>query len=193
MKSTSSTHYQNQLRIIAGTWRSRKFYFPPIAAIRPTPNRVRETLFNWLSPIIAHAHCLDLFAGSGSLGFEALSRGASSVTFIDNHREVIEHLQKTIALFHAQNTKVINAEIPIYSFVPEKKFDIVFLDPPFSQKLIGPCCEWLTQQSLLAENAYIYIEAEKMLDPLPIPSHWQLIKSKIAGQVKYYLLQETKK
>lgn len=192
MKSTSSTHYQNQLRIIAGTWRSRKFYFPPIAAIRPTPNRVRETLFNWLSPIIAHAHCLDLFAGSGSLGFEALSRGASSVTFIDNHREVIEHLQKTIALFNAQNAKVINTELPMYSFVPEKKFDIVFLDPPFNQKLIGPCCEWLTQQSLLAENAYIYIEAEKMLDPLPIPSHWQLIKSKIAGQVKYYLLQEKK-
>ena len=191
MRPIMRTNYQNQLRIIGGKWRGRKISFPEIANIRPTPNRVRETLFNWLSPVIQDAHCLDLFAGSGSLGFEALSRGASSVTFVDNLKEVIDHLQKTIVLLGAQNAEVFSLEIPYSSLMAKKPFDIIFLDPPFGAYLISPCCQWLEEQQLLAENTYIYIEAEKALNPLPVPSNWQLIKSKVAGQVGYHLLLRT--
>jgi len=187
MPKQHSKKYQNQLRIIGGSLRGRSFSFPDIAAVRPTPNRVRETLFNWLAPVINGARCLDLFAGSGVLGFEALSRGASWVTFVDHHPDVITHLQKTIALLNLLNADVQSSMIPSSHFMTEKQFDIVFLDPPFEKQLIAPCCAWLEEQNLLAESAYIYIETEKNLHPLPIPSAWQCLKSKVAGEVGYHL------
>lgn len=182
--------HPNRLRIIGGKWRGRVFSFPNAPMLRPTPNRVRETLFNWLSPVIVGSHCLDLFAGSGALGFEALSRGAASVTFIDHQSLVVDHLIKTAMLLQAeQAVSVVRLEIPSPHFVCEKRFDIVFLDPPFGGHLIEASCQWLETQHLLAENASIYIEAEKALKLLPVPKHWELVKSKVAGRVGYHLLK----
>jgi 16S rRNA (guanine966-N2)-methyltransferase len=187
MKKTAEKMHQHKIRIIGGQWRSRILTFPDTAELRPTPNRIRETLFNWLSKEIVQARCLDLFAGSGALGFEALSRGADHVTFVDCHSATLTQLEQNIALFKTTQANVINLKIPSTYFPNTEPFNLVFLDPPFKQNLIGPCCEWLETQHLLAKNAYIYIEAEKNLYPLPVPSHWQVVKSKTAGEVGYHL------
>src|SRR3989338_6201010 len=135
-----TTHRKpNRLRIIAGTWRGRKLTFPDTPELRPSPDRVRETLFNWLAPVIEGARCLDLFAGSGALGFEALSRGAHCVTFVDTSSEVISHLHTTLQqLSTTAEILKLNATKPFTC--KNKPFDIVFLDPPFHQNLLEPVC-----------------------------------------------------
>lgn len=181
---------QGTVRIIGGQWRGRKLKFPALPGVRPTPDRVRETLFNWLTPAILDANCLDLFAGSGALGFEALSRGARSITFVDQAPEIIAYVRQQATLLQAHNVFFYCAQIPPSNpFMKEAyaQFNIVFLDPPFKQNLIPPCCEWLEKQNCLADNAYIYLEAETSLDPLPIPPHWELIRSKTTQQVGYHL------
>lgn len=183
---------KNVLRIIGGKWRSRLIHFPEIAEIRPTPNRVRETLFNWLAPWIAGARCLDLFAGSGALGFEASSRGASFVLMIDRSLAVVQQLR--------ENTKLLDATVQCECLqVPDDSiwdnqtgFDIIFLDPPFHQDYLQRCCQWLENSNHVNDGALIYIEAERELQPLPIPAHWQILKNKIAGQVGYYLVKYAK-
>lgn len=189
----SKTHYQlSQLRIIGGKWRSRKikFYPAPELQLRPTPNRVRETLFNWLMPVIQGSRCLDSFAGSGALGFEALSRGAKSVVMIDQSAKITEILKENAAILKTENLEIYTGQFAMImennKFSP---FDIVFLDPPFKQDLIKENAEILEQKNLLAENAYIYIEAEPELKPLPIPSNWEIVREKKAGKVKYYLVK----
>lgn len=189
MKKTLEKKQQLKVRIIGGQWRSRTLTFPDLPTLRPTPNRIRETLFNWLSKEILQARCLDLFAGSGALGFEALSRGACHVTFVDCQPAVLTQLKQNIALFETPHANVINLKIPSLSFPNITPFNLVFLDPPFYQNLIEPSCQWLETQQLLAKNAYIYIEAEKNLHPLPVPSSWQLLKSKTAGEVGYHLFK----
>lgn len=178
---------RNTVRIIGGQWRGRKIHFPAISGLRPTPDRVRETVFNWLAPVIHGARCLDLFTGSGALGLEALSRGAAHVTFIDQDRTIITHLKQQLATLNADNTEVYCAKFPFTTKEFSKKFDVVFLDPPFHQNLIAPSCQWLTENHLLAPDAYIYLETEASLKSLPIPNEWTLIKSKTAGQVGYHL------
>ncbi len=182
---------QGQVRIISGKWRGRKLHFPAVLGLRPTPDRVRETLFNWLAPVIVGANCLDLFAGSGALGLEALSRGAAHLTAIDQSAALVDYLRQLIVTLKIENMTIHRAPIPSADLpIPIKAkgpFDIVFLDPPFHQDLIAPCCEWLEQQKLLAPEALIYLETEATLNPLPIPSHWQLLHSKKAGQVSYHL------
>lgn len=190
MQKETQKKYLNKIRIIAGKWRGRMLNFPDISGLRPTPNRVRETLFNWLSPYIYEARCLDLFAGSGALGFEALSRGASEVTLVDHHPAIIAALKENQALLNAEEVTVVKLEIP--SSFTATPFNIIFLDPPFGKNFIEPCCTWLESQNLLADNALIYIEAEKTLKSLPTPSHWELLKSKTAGQVSYHLFRVCK-
>lgn len=175
----------NKIRIIGGKWRGRMLNFPDIPGLRPTPNRVRETLFNWLSPYIHGARCLDLFAGSGALGFEALSRGAREATLVDHHPRIIAALKENQALLNAEEITIVSLEIP--SLFKAAPFNIVFLDPPFGENFIQPCSEWLESENLLTDNALVYIEAEKTLKPLPTPSNWELLKSKTAGQVGYHL------
>jgi 16S rRNA (guanine966-N2)-methyltransferase len=177
----------NVVRIIGGQWRGRKLHFPAISGLRPTPDRVRETVFNWLAPVIHGAYCLDLFAGSGALGLEALSRGATHVTFIDQDREIVNYLKQQLVLLKIERANVYYEKFPLIKNNFTKNFNIVFLDPPFNQNLITTCCQWLTENNLLAPNAYIYLETEAELKPLPIPDDWELIKSKIAGQVGYHL------
>jgi len=179
---------RNQLRIIAGEWRGRKLPFADVEGLRPTPDRVRETLFNWLAPMIEGAHCLDLFAGSGALGLEALSRGAAEVVMLDQHPKVIQQLKTNLASLDCERAAVQQADALSYlQQTPGKPFDVVFLDPPYRKDLLAPCCELLNEQAWLAKGARVYLENERGYTLPALPENWQLARSKKAGQVAYHL------
>lgn len=185
---------KGEVRIIGGQWRGRKLHFPATPGLRPTPNRIRETLFNWLAPHLADAHCLDLFAGSGALGFEALSRHAKSVTFIEQSKLLVSYLKNQLKQLHAENqAQVYQAQFPFLSQSLFKLnptlFNIVFLDPPFQQNLLGLACAWLVSEGLLAPDSLIYLEAEASLKNLILPENWEIQHFKTAGQVHYALVQ----
>jgi len=181
----------SQVRIIAGKWRSRKITFVPIKGLRPTTDAVRETLFNWLAPYIQDANCLDLFAGSGCLGFEALSRGAKHVVMVDAATQVMAMLKHNAQELNCQAIDFYCAKIPQnINKIPTQSFDIVFLDPPFNSKLIGPVCEKLLNSNYLAKDALVYIEVEKDLNlPAIVPQSWQILRQKITGQIGCYLIK----
>lgn len=179
---------RHPLRIIGGQWRGRKLPFPDIPGLRPTPDRVRETLFNWLQQDIVNSHCLDLFAGSGALGLEALSRGAASVVLVENHPLAARQLQQHLTTLGSARGQLVQQNALAYlQQPPAQPFDIVFLDPPFHQNLLAPCTELLERKGWLADPAWIYLEAEHSLGQLPLPANWTLHRSKTAGQVGYHL------
>ncbi len=178
---------RGQIRIIGGEWRGRKLHVPDVPNLRPTPDRVRETLFNWLAPTISGAYCLDLFAGSGALGFEALSRGAKHVVMVDESAAVIALLQKESTLLRTENAEIYRAVVPKQLKLPARPFDIVFLDPPYQENLLLPCVLFLEEKGFLADEAYIYLEAKAELGENDLPSNWKILKSKKAGQVAYHL------
>jgi 16S rRNA (guanine966-N2)-methyltransferase len=185
---------QGEVRIIGGKWRSRKLKFPAINSLRPTPDRIRETLFNWLAPTIEGSRCLDLFAGSGALGFEALSRGAEYVYFIDKEPRLVQYLKNQIEIFQASNNAQVQCmKFPFTALPPLsiQNFDVVFLDPPYNRNHIAPCLQWLEQQPWLAKQALVYVEAESALHPLPLSQNWQILHSKTSGQVGYHLIEFT--
>lgn len=177
---------QGEVRIIGGQWRGRKLKVPDVLHLRPTPDRVRETLFNWLTSVIQGAYCLDMYAGSGALGFEALSRGAAFVVMVDLSSSVVKHLLEQQNLFKTENADIYQANAPKIK-KPNQPFDIVFLDPPFQSGLLLPSCFYLEENHLLSPGAYIYLESNDHLDEKDLPNGWQLIKSKKAGQVAYHL------
>lgn len=181
--------YPQRLRIIGGQYRGRKFQIPSAPGLRPTPDRVRETLFNWLASVVEGARCLEPFAGSGFLGFEALSRGATEILFIEKELISVREIQKHLAELKANaTTQVIHNKAEEYlTQTPATPFDIAFLDPPFRHNLIYPVSHILENYGWLTPEAYIYIEAEddSIIDQLP--STWQVIKAKQAGQVYYFL------
>ncbi|PZN34268.1 MAG: 16S rRNA (guanine(966)-N(2))-methyltransferase RsmD [Proteobacteria bacterium] len=178
----------NRLRIIGGRWRGRRIRFPPVAALRPSPDRVRETLFNWLQPRIVGARCLDLFAGSGALGIEALSRGAAAVLFVDSDARVVRHLQATLEELGASGANALTAEAERFLDGPPQPFDVVFLDPPYGYAGLGALCERLAR-GWLADQALVYLECAADA-PLPsLPPGWQVRRAKRAGQVGYHLLE----
>ena len=185
-----SNKASNQLRIIAGTWRGRKISFPPVPGLRPTPDRVRETLFNWLDPVIKDKHCLDLFAGSGALGIEAASRGAAEVVLVDDHPRVVETLREQLQLLNAAQVQVVQAGVDDYLSGVSRAFDIVFLDPPFREGLLSRCILQLESRGWLADEAWVYLEVEHELK-LDLPKNWTLHRSKQAGQVDYHLVRRT--
>lgn len=181
---------QNKVRIVGGQWRSRKISFPNAPGLRPTADRVRETLFNWLAHSIVGANCLDLFAGSGVLGFEALSRGALQVTFVDHSATVVESLRENALRLGANHSVFLKQQCPFNpSLVLAAPFDIVFLDPPFGQGLIATASQWLCKNHLLKPNALIYLEAEYDLQPLPVPQTWQILRQKETATLRYYLFK----
>lgn len=184
----SATQAQ-RVRIIGGRWRGRQLPVADVGGLRPTPDRVRETLFNWLQAYIEGAHCLDLFAGTGALGLEALSRGAQSVTLVETDRNAVSVLRQSIDSLQATDAQLVEADGVAWLRSASRPFDIVFLDPPFRQGLVMQCCELLEQQGWLAANALIYIEAESETGLPELPRHWQPLRSKTAGQVSYHLLQ----
>lgn len=183
------TKAQNRLRIIGGEWRGRKLSFPEVPGLRPTPDRVRETLFNWLAPWISGARCLDLFAGSGALGLEALSRGATQVVLVDHHPEVIRQLKANLSLLQTQSAEVIRAEALSYLDGPAAPFDVVFLDPPYQSDWLPRCIERLEQADWLKAHAWIYLEVAAKTGLPPLPSTWRVIRSKTAGEVGYHLVE----
>ena len=185
---SKSRRLQRKVRIIGGKWRSRNVTFPEVPDLRPTADHIRETVFNWLLTYVAGANCLDLFAGSGALGFEALSRGAAHVTFIDRSDQVIDVLKKNAAILEAINVEFIRAECP--SDIPSLKnipFDIVFLDPPFRQGLIRKVGGWLERMQIMSKEALIYVEVEKDLKSLPVPENWKVYRRKETGSLSYNL------
>ena len=177
-----------QLRIVAGIWRSRLLQIADVPGLRPTPERIRETLFNWLAPSIHGAKCLDLCAGTGALGLEALSRGAGEVVFVERSAVAFETLKSNIALLGGPNAEVLNVDARRYLNGPSTRaFDIVFLDPPFAADLYDELCRLLVEQRWLADDARIYIEMDKDQPELSLPPGWQVLKNKTAGKVRYML------
>ena len=177
----------HQVRIIGGQWRSRRLEFPDVPGLRPTPDRVRETLFNWLAPVLPGARCLDLFAGSGALGMEALSRGAAEVVFVEHHPLAVRTLQDNLARLQAVGARVEAAEAMAWLRQPGTPFEIVLLDPPFGEGLLEPVCAQLEQGGWLTPNAWIYLEAAADQPAPPLPAAWTLHREKMAGTVVYRL------
>ncbi|WP_448215783.1 16S rRNA (guanine(966)-N(2))-methyltransferase RsmD [Endozoicomonas sp. 2B-B] len=178
-----------QLRIIGGQWRSRKLPVADLPGLRPTSDRVRETLFNWLAPCVPGASVLDCFSGTGALSLESLSRGAREATLLEAAAEAASLLSKNLKALQAENARVIRTDSLIWlQQVADKTFDLIFLDPPFRQGLLKETCRLLDKNGYIHSNTLIYIEVERELSPLPVPSNWTITKTKNAGQLSYYLL-----
>jgi 16S rRNA (guanine966-N2)-methyltransferase len=179
---------RNSVRIIAGAWRGRRVHFPDMPALRPTPDRVRETLFNWLQHSIAGSRCLDLFAGSGALGLEALSRGASEVVFVEQFPAAARTLQEQLVrLGGGSKGRVMEMGAARFLRTPPKAFDIVFLDPPFGTNALAGYVPMLDSGQWLAAGSLVYLENERSAGVPSLPAHWELLKSKSAGEVGYHL------
>ena len=183
---------QGQLRIIGGQWRSRRFAFPDGPGLRPTPDRVRETLFNWLAPYVEGAHVLDPFAGSGALLLEALSRGAASGLACDLNPASVSALRGHLATLQCSNAEIqLGDALQLLGQPAPRRFDIVLLDPPFHQDLLLGACQLLEQQGWLADDAWVYTESEQSPSSLGLPGNWRLHREKHTGQVHYALWQRS--
>lgn len=187
-RGAASRAYPGQIRIIGGRFRSRRLSVPTAEGLRPTPDRVRETLFNWLAPRIEGARCLDLFAGTGALCLEALSRGAARVVMVERSPAVAEQLRQNVSRLGAEGAEVRCADALAFLAGRPEAFDIVFLDPPFAtaETLIAQCATRLVR-GWLKPDALVYIEAPRALKELPLPCGWRLTKTRAAGQVCYHL------
>ncbi|MEQ4674893.1 16S rRNA (guanine(966)-N(2))-methyltransferase [Providencia vermicola] len=180
-----------QIRIIGGKWRGRKLPVRDSEGLRPTTDRIKETLFNWLMPVIRDARCLDCFAGSGSLGFEALSRFAQNVTFIELDKQNSQLLTENKARLQAEDATVItNSSLTVLS-QQGSPFDVVFIDPPFRKGLLTETIQLLEKNQWLADESWIYVESEAESPLTDLPANWQLHREKIAGQVAYRLFIRT--
>lgn len=183
----AKTNNSSSVRIIGGQWRGRKLVFPDLADLRPTPDRVRETLFNWLQPYIGGAKCLDVFAGSGVLGFEAASRGAANVVLLELAPTAAAALNINQQSLKADNCQVLAQDALVFITITDKQFDIVFLDPPYSANLWQQTAYLLEQQDCLLAHSVIYLECPAKQSLPELPANWQLIKDKSAGEVRYCL------
>ncbi|BCQ32951.1 ribosomal RNA small subunit methyltransferase D [Erwinia rhapontici] len=176
-----------QIRIIGGQWRGRKLPVPDSAGLRPTTDRVRETLFNWLAADIQQAKCLDCYAGSGALGLEALSRHAASATLLELERPVAQQLEKNLATLGAKSGRVVNTNTLQFLGQKGDEHQLVFIDPPFRQGLLEKTTQLLESNGWLSDGALVYVESEVEQGIPPVPVNWQLHREKIAGQVAYRL------
>lgn len=179
--------YTDSFRIIGGAHRGRRLGFPPLPGLRPTPDRVRQTLFDWLAPTIAGARCLDLYAGSGALGLEALSRGAAAVTFVER-----EHAAADAIRSHLERLKAAGGTVVVGDALGTLPglggpFDVAFVDPPFESTLRRKSLDALAASPLLAPGARVYLEGPADEAP-PLPAGWAVHRSKRAGNVGYHLL-----
>lgn len=174
-----------KLRIIGGAWRGRRLTVADSKSLRPTPDRVRETLFNWLEPVIAGARCLDLFAGTGALGLEALSRGAAECLFVERDRRLAATIEASLRGLNTTAGRVIHSDgISALTHDLNGRFDIVFLDPPFAEDLIAPALAQLPPR--LSAAPRVYLEYPAAARP-QLPAGWRLLREKQAGQVGYCL------
>jgi len=180
---------RNQLRIIGGKWRGRKIHFPDAEGLRPTADRIRETLFNWLAPHVEGSVCVDLFAGSGALGFEAYSRGAQVVVFVESNPQVFSALETTKANLAPQDTNItllVGSGPQLLPTLPAT--DILFLDPPFNYSQVDDLVNTIAGATFLKSGAWIYLETAANR-AIVTPSNWRLHRDKQAGQVNYRLYQ----
>jgi 16S rRNA (guanine966-N2)-methyltransferase len=182
---------KSKLRIIGGAWRGRRLFFPDAPSLRPTPDRVRETLFNWLQFDIPGSCCLDLFAGSGALGLEAASRGAQRVVQAESNAAAARQLREHYRALDARQLQLVEQDVLQFLNGAAQAFDLVFMDPPFGQNLVPPVCRLLEQRGWLAAEAKIYIETEAVWTPEGLPEFWRLLKAKTAGEVGYRLFQRS--
>tara|TARA_R110000737_G_scaffold8048_4_gene23512 strand:+ start:415 stop:1005 length:591 start_codon:yes stop_codon:yes gene_type:complete len=189
-KQSEKNSPKGQIRIIAGQYRGRKLPVLMAEGLRPTTDRVKETVFNWLMPYIQDANCLDCFAGSGGLGFEATSRGASSVTLIELNKSAAQQLKDNKALLNADNITVVQQNALDFLQHNQQRYSLVFIDPPFRKGLAQQTAMLLSEKGL-TEDALIYVEMETDHNEQTMPDHWQLLKEKVAGQVVYRLYQNS--
>ena len=188
--SNNNSPTSGELRIIGGDWRSRKLRFPATGGVRPSPARTRETLFNWLAMHLPGARCLDLFAGSGALGLEALSRGAAHATLVDHTQPLARALQENLRLLDCTDGQVLCQDV--HRFLASRQmepFDIIFMDPPFRQGWLETLLPLIEQQQWLKPGGWVYVEHESELVGLAAPPGWQLHRQKSAGQVTYNLFR----
>jgi 16S rRNA (guanine(966)-N(2))-methyltransferase RsmD len=178
----------NTVRINAGEWRSRLIKFPEADGLRPTPERVRQTVFNWLGQELTGQTCLDLFAGTGVMGFEALSRGAVSVTMVEKSQPAYKSMLENKLLLKAEQANILHQDALHFLSTNKQKFNIIFLDPPYHQ-------QWLPKVLLMLADhlqieGFVYVEAEYALDTnADFSSSWQVVKQSKAGNVFYHLLK----
>ncbi len=189
-RTTGPAGRRFEVRIIGGEWRGRKLNFPPAAGLRPTPDRVRETVFNWLQFELAGTSCLDLFAGSGALGFEALSRGAAEVVFVERDPEAARAIGEMLIELRCDRGRVEQLDALAWLELgppASKPFDIVFLDPPYGESWLPVLAEKLERGGWLAPGAWIYLEDAAARGEPRLPAAWTLLRSKRAGDVGYHL------
>jgi 16S rRNA (guanine966-N2)-methyltransferase len=175
---------RNRVRIIGGAWRSRVIHFPARPGLRPTPDRVRETLFNWLGQTLDGRRCLDLFAGSGALGFEAASRGAAQVVMVERDADACRALEANARLLDARTVEVVRADGLEFAAIGGPRYDVVFLDPPFGADVLPQLLRQLPQR--LAPAALVYVESPMKLQ---LEAGWTMWRNGRAGHVNYHLLQ----
>lgn len=178
---------KQQVRIIAGTLRGRKISFLDDPQLRPTPDRVRETLFNWLAPFIQGAECLDLFTGSGALAFEAISRGAKKVVALEQNPAIIQSLKQNTKQLNIQNLEIIQSDARRFLNGSSHAFDIIFIDPPYQSDLLQECFVLLANPGWVKSNTLIYFESNKIVPIEQLHSSWEIMRNKKAGQVYFYL------
>ena len=181
------------IRIIGGKWRGRSLSVIQREGLRPTPSRVRETLFNWLAPTIQGARCLDCFAGSGILGFEALSRGASSLLLLEKAKPQIINLKKTATQLALHETQLEIKQVDTLQWLSTNKlkvqFDVIFLDPPFEEKLWEPCLTRILNGAFCHNKTLVYVESPVKPASFLVQDPWKVVKQKQAGNVKHQLLR----
>ena len=180
---------KSKIRIIAGEWRSRQLLFEDTPELRPTPARVRETLFNWLQQDVIGSRCLDLYAGSGALGFEAASRGAKFVSIVENNAKACRLIKENKVKLTANQIKINQSDVFRFLAGEASPFALVFLDPPFGKNMAQQTCQWLEDKGWLVSHAKVYVEVESKLVLEGMPPNWTLLKSKKAGDVAYYLFE----
>jgi len=182
---------QGQFRVIAGQWRSRKFAVADREGLRPTTDRVRETLFNWLQFDIPDATVLDLFAGSGSLGFEAASRGARQVILIEKDKHAALQISENMSRLGSDSLSLIEADALQILAQPQRlpsAIDVIFVDPPFHQGLADQALKILQSASFVTEQSLVYLEVEQQAT-LELAPHWDILREKKHGAVRFLLLQ----
>lgn len=185
-----NNHYPGRIRIVSGIWRNRFLKVANLENLRPTSERIRETLFNWLAPDIENAQCLDLFAGTGSLGFEALSRGASSVTFVENSKLANSYLHETAKLFGAINLNIYNQEAMVFlKSKVNQTFNLIFLDPPFADNSLTDVLGLLYHSQWLSPDAKIYVELDIKQEFPVLPENWAITHQKNIGKVCFALIK----
>lgn len=178
-----------RLRIVAGNWRSRVLPIADVPGLRPTSERIRETLFNWIGPSVHGLNGLDLYAGTGALGFEALSRGAKEVDFVELSPKAVSALEGTVRKLHASGARIHKQDAESFIQSGAGPWDLIFLDPPFQDQTQEHLCRLIAEHGCLSDGGRVYVEQARDQEEIELPAGWEILRSKVAGNVRYSLLK----